>query len=130
MHPSERIAEAELNIARQIDLSDRHKPNSEEDGDVFGGPKIGVFRVKSSKGHNSSHPVKWSLLHDCLHDGIFEIPVHLAVRIVGLDHHHADEFLLRVHPEVGAVGSVPAEAALRNAAARGDGSLTTSTLSP
>jgi hypothetical protein len=30
-------------------------------------------------------------------------------------------FLLRVDPEVGAVGSVPAEAALGNAAAGGDG---------
>ena len=64
--------------------------------------------------------VKWSLLHDRLHDGVFEVPVHLAVRIVGLNHHHADEFLLRVDPEVGALGPVPAEAALGNAAASGD----------
>jgi len=59
-----------------------------------------------------------SLLHYGLHNCVFEVPVPLTVRIVGLDHHHIDEFLLWVDPEVGAVGSVPAEAASRNAAAR------------
>src|ERR1017187_2142583 len=65
--------------------------------------------------------LKSGLLHNRLHDGVFEVPVYLAVRVVGLDHHHADQLLLRIDPEVGTVSTVPAEAALRNAAARGDG---------
>src|SRR3954465_11541434 len=62
-------------------------------------------------GHADGLP---KLLHNCLHDGVFEVAVHLAVGIIRLDHHHADEFLFRVDPEVGSVGSVPAEAALGN----------------
>jgi hypothetical protein len=47
-HPSERVSQTQLHIARQIDLRDRHHPNSDDEGDVFGGPKIAVLvRLKA-----------------------------------------------------------------------------------
>ena len=48
------------------------------------------------------------LFHDCLHDRVLKLRPHLANG--GLDHHHGHQILLRVHPEVSAIGAAPAEA--------------------
>jgi hypothetical protein len=56
----------------------------------------------------ASLPSARPLFHDCLHDRVLKLRPHLPNG--GLDHHHGHQILLRVHPEVSAIGAAPAEA--------------------
>ena len=58
---------------------------------------------------------------DHLHDGVLEIAVELAIRIVGLDQENTDNFFFRIDSEVCAVSAIPAVAARGNALVGGDG---------
>jgi hypothetical protein len=60
------------------------------------------------------------LLDNGMHDGVFEIAIELAVGIIGLDHHDADDFLFGIDAEVGPVSAILSETALRNALVGGN----------
>src|SRR5580658_8896820 len=59
-----------------------------------------------------------SSFDDRLHDGVLKLVAHRADG--GLAHHDCNDFFLRIYPEVRAVDSAPAEAAVGDADIAGD----------